>query len=464
MATGTTVFSRVTVVAPNTRIDVALPADVSVADLMPMLLEMSRERGADGGAHHGGWVLAQLGREQLDPGRTLASLGIVDGDLLQLRRGSDNPPPPLYDDVVDAISDSDPDSFRPWTDETSKRFGHITGSLALIGSAVALLLGGSFDGGGNLAPAIAGGVAAIFAVAIGAVIARVYGAVDTGVVIAAAGALPMAFVSGLYIVPGTPGRASLLLAFVMALVFATASLLLVGSGITVLISGVTLAALGTLAMLFAVLISGHPAEGIAAGTAAVSLMALSVLPRFTIQLAKLPLPQVPGSVEDLKEEQSLPDYEVIEQRAGLAHSYMTGMMIGAGVAAAIASIVAARSAGVSGPILCAVVAVVLMMRGRSYANGAQAAALLVCGMIAAGGLLAGWLWVSDVNGRLLWVFGTLLILGVAGLVLGVAIPKQRFSPITRRTVDLLEAALIAAVLPVALAVMDLYTTFRNLIS
>ncbi|MGH8573280.1 MAG: EsaB/YukD family protein, partial [Gammaproteobacteria bacterium] len=33
------VFSRVTVVAPHTRIDLALPADVAVANLLPMVLE-----------------------------------------------------------------------------------------------------------------------------------------------------------------------------------------------------------------------------------------------------------------------------------------------------------------------------------------------------------------------------------------------------------------------------------------
>ena len=60
MATGTTVFSRVTVVAPNTRIDLALPADVAVADLLPMLLEMAREASTDGGSRHGGWCLSLI--------------------------------------------------------------------------------------------------------------------------------------------------------------------------------------------------------------------------------------------------------------------------------------------------------------------------------------------------------------------------------------------------------------------
>jgi hypothetical protein len=51
---------------------------------------------------------------------------------------------------------------------------------------------------------------------------------------------------------------------------------------------------------------------------------------------------------------------------------------------------------------------------------------------------------------------------VAGFVLGVVFPKQRFSPVLRRTVDIIEAVLIAAVLPLALAVMNLYSTIRHL--
>src|SRR5919112_14097 len=80
-----TVFSRVTVVAPRTRIDLALPSDVAVANLLPMLLKMAGESTADGGSRHGGWCLAKLGGDVIDPERPLNSLGVVDGDLLQLR-------------------------------------------------------------------------------------------------------------------------------------------------------------------------------------------------------------------------------------------------------------------------------------------------------------------------------------------------------------------------------------------
>jgi type VII secretion integral membrane protein EccD len=463
VATGTTVFSRVTVVAPRTRIDVALPADVAVADLLPMLLDMAKEATPDGGVRHGGWCLAKLGDSPLDPGRTLASLGVVDGDLLQLRRRNENPPPPLYDDVVDAIAESNPDSFRPWTKETARRYGHIAGALALVAAAVALLLAGSLMGGSSLAVAITAGATAIAALAAGAVVARSYGAIDTGVLIAAAGALPMSFVSGVYIVPGAVDRPNLLLGSVLVLIFASAAIMLIGQGITVFVAAATAASLGAIAFLVATLIA-HPAQGIAAAAAAISLAALSVLPRVTIQLAKLPLPTVPGSAEDLKEDTGFPEYAVIERRTAIAHEYMTGMIIGSGLVAAVSAVIAASDGTVFGPILAVAVTLVLLLRGRAYANGAQAVALLACGMIAGAGVLIGWMVDASPSTRLLFVFGVLLLVGVGALVLGVIFPNQKFSPVLRRTVDVLEAVLIASVLPLALAVMDLYVVMRQLIA
>ena len=140
MATGTTVFSRVTVVAPRTRIDVALPADVAVADLLPMLLDMAKEATPDGGVRHGGWCLAKLGDSPLDPAARSRRSASSTASCSSCGARNENPPPPLYDDVVDAIAESDPDSFRPWTKETAQRFGHIAGALALIAAAVALFL------------------------------------------------------------------------------------------------------------------------------------------------------------------------------------------------------------------------------------------------------------------------------------------------------------------------------------
>ncbi|HEU0090220.1 MAG TPA: type VII secretion integral membrane protein EccD [Pseudonocardiaceae bacterium] len=459
-----------TVVAPRTRIDVALPSDVAVADLLPMVLRMAGESTPDGGSRHGGWCLAKLGGNAIEPGQTLASLGVVDGDLLQLRRRSENPPPPLFDDVVEAVAAAAPGSYRPWTERTARTLGMVAGGLALLAGAVALLLSGP-----GLSVAGLAGAGALAALAVGTVIARVYG--DTGIGVLVATASPvLGLVSGLYVVPsaGVPGTgglvtallalgaANLLLGCTLALVLATASIMLVGSGITPSVAIATAAALGALAGLTGTLVE-HPAAGIAAGTAAVALGTISILPRLTIPLARLPLPQVPGSAEELQEDTSFPDYAVIERRAGLAHELMTGMIIGSSGVAAIAAVWATGSAeNAFGPVLGAVVAAVLLLRARSYANSNQAIALLISGMAATAGLLGIWMMTASPLTRLVLVFCSLLVLAALALVLGVIVPRRRFSPVLRRSVDVAEAILIAAVLPLALGVMDLYNTFRAL--
>ncbi len=463
MATGTTVFSRVTVVAPRTRIDVALPADVAVADLLPMLLEMAKEVTPDGGARHGGWCVARLGEAPLEPSRTLASLGVVDGDLLQLRRRSENPPPPLYDDVVDAIAESSPDSYRPWTKDIAHRFGHVTAALALIAAAAAALLSGPIaDPNGNgLAAAIAAGIVAIIAVTVGATITRSYGTRQTGILVAAAGGMPMAFVSGLYVVPHGVHAANYLLACVFLLLVSVASIMVIGTGITVFVAGATAGLLGALTFAAGVFLSS-PSTGIAGVAAAISLGLLSVLPRLTIWMAKLPLPNVPGNAADLKEDSGFPDYQEIERRAGRAHEFMTGMIIGCGVTSAVGAVIAATDPAIWGVLEGAAIAAVLMLRGRTYANGSQAIALLATGILTAAGLLIGWLDEATPSDRLIMVFGSLVVLAVATLVIGIVFPEQRFSPVLRRTVDIIEIILIASVLPLALAVLNLYTTVRHL--
>jgi type VII secretion integral membrane protein EccD len=193
----------------------------------------------------------------------------------------------------------------------------------------------------------------------------------------------------------------------------------------------------------------------------VALAGLSVLPRLTIQLARLPLPNVPGSAEDLKEDTGFPDYRSIERRAGLAHEYMTGMIIGCGVATAVAAIITAGKADVWAVSMSIAATLVLLRRARTYANGSQAIALLATGMLSAGGIMIGWVTGADPDERLLWVFGSLVLIGASALVLGVIFPEQRFSPPLRRTVEIIEAICIAVVLPLALAVMNLYGVLRS---
>jgi type VII secretion integral membrane protein EccD len=173
------------------------------------------------------------------------------------------------------------------------------------------------------------------------------------------------------------------------------------------------------------------------------------------------MPRIPANAQDLQEDAGFPDYSAIEHRTGLAHRYLTGMIMGSGAVAAIGAILASAG-GALGIVLCMVVATVLLLRARSYANGSQAIALLASGMVAVAGLLAGLLATAGQPGVLLAGFAGLLVLAVLALVTGIALPRRRFSPVLRQSVDVIEAVLIAAVLPLALGVLDLYNTFRAL--
>jgi len=72
-------LSRVTIVAPATRVDLALPANVPLATLLPTLLRYAGEELPDDPAAQAGWVLTRLGGRVLDSGRTAAQLDVRDG-------------------------------------------------------------------------------------------------------------------------------------------------------------------------------------------------------------------------------------------------------------------------------------------------------------------------------------------------------------------------------------------------
>lgn len=449
-------FSRVTVVAPRTRIDVALPADVAVADLLPALLQMARETSPDGGARHGGWCLAKIGQAPLEGTRTLTGLGVLDGELLQLRKRSEASPAPLFDDVIDAVALSTPSSYRPWTERTARILGAVAAVLALAAATAALYLAGP-----GLLEAVVGGMTAVLLVTVAAVLSRVYQDPAAAVVLAA-GALPLAFVGGLFAVPDGPGRPNLLLACVVVVVVAAAAVGLLGAGVTTFSAAGSAGLLGAGAALVATLVA-HPAPGIGAGLAAAALVLLSAAPRLTILLARLPLPAVPTTTKELDEDDTaeFAEFVTIERQAALGHSYLTGMVVGFGGTAAIGGLLAAP-AGTMGLLLALTVAAVLMLRARTYANGVQAVALLLAGMATAGGVVVGWMVTADDQTRVLWIFGTGVVLAAVALVLGVVFPQRRFSPPLRRSVEIIEAVLIAAVLPLGLGVMDLYATMRGL--
>jgi WXG100 protein secretion system (Wss), protein YukD len=96
------VYCRLTVLAPRTRVTAALPADLPVAELVPMVLELAGEPVF--GLQPQPWRLFDVTGHPLPSGDCLRELGVLDGDRLRLAPDGPPPPRPVYDDPVEALA------------------------------------------------------------------------------------------------------------------------------------------------------------------------------------------------------------------------------------------------------------------------------------------------------------------------------------------------------------------------
>ena len=101
----TTGLARVTISAPQRRVDVALPEQVPLAELLPEVLRHAGEGLADDGERHGGWVLRRTDGAVLATAQALLPQGVRDGEVLHLVPARAQWPELEYDDVVEAIAD-----------------------------------------------------------------------------------------------------------------------------------------------------------------------------------------------------------------------------------------------------------------------------------------------------------------------------------------------------------------------
>ena len=125
---------RLTVVAPTGSAEGAVPADVTVIDLLPTLLAHASGGLADAGLEHDGWVVQRLGEPPLDEDRTPAALGLKDGETVYLRARSAELPTLDFDDLIDGVSTGMRDRADRWRPVLTRR-------LCLGATAAALVLG-----------------------------------------------------------------------------------------------------------------------------------------------------------------------------------------------------------------------------------------------------------------------------------------------------------------------------------
>jgi type VII secretion integral membrane protein EccD len=431
-------------------------------------------------AHPAAWCLAAVAGAELPPQATLAELGILDGDLLRLRRRAEAPPPPVFDDPVDAVAEvvpaldgapglwgrngepgaALPFAVRPWGDRCRRLAGLAAGGLGMLLAAVLLA---AARGTGSAPDPVAGVIAGL--AAIGALAAAAHAArIDEPVaVLAAGGALPLAAACGFAALPGTPGAGHVLLAAALATAAGAAALAMLRTPAPVLVAAVPATALTALAAMLAAFHLGS-AAGLAAGASAAAVAMLPLLSKVSIRLAGLPAPVVPTTSEEMlaaDAQWQLDTGENIRYRSELAHVYLGGLMIGASSVAAVGAVLAAATGGAGGALFASVVVAVLLLRSRAYATALASGAPMVAGLATAAALVAGMATAGP---------GTPLLAGgvVALVAASVAVAlvwtggDREPSPVARKAVDVVEALLVVATFPLALWVLDLYRTVQGL--
>jgi type VII secretion integral membrane protein EccD len=456
--TTSTGLSRVTLVAPRTRIDLALPTDVPLADMLPTLLRYAGDGLADDPAARNGWALTRLGGALLDNSRTPAQLDVRDGELLYLRPRDADEPVLVFDDVVDAVATATQERARRWQPATTRAFGLSLGLAALLAGAVVVLLAGP----PHAAPGVVGLGVAVALLITAMVLSRAIGDSRSAVASALVSAT-YAGVGGLLIFGGDRTLLDLsaphaLIGATAVLLFTTAAAVAVGErGEVFLTAGAVAVALlaGTVISLF----TGAGPAGAAAVIVTVTFGAVPATPMLAYRFARLPVPSVPSGPEDLKRDTETVDGGRVLALSDRADAFLASMLTALAVVGAAGALLAA-TAGPPGLAMAAVLGVLLMSRARWFIGRAHRMPLLVGGAVAMGAAAAGAFAATDTLVRLAVVLGALVLIAVVSIGYGMAGPGRKVSPMWGRTLDIAEVILILSLVPLAIWVSGLYGWIR----
>lgn len=448
-AAASTGLAKVTVSAPQRRLDVALPEHAPLAELLPELLRQAGVGLADEGQAHGGWLLRRLDGVALRGGTGLAAQGVRDGDVLYLVPARGPWPELDYDDVVDAIAAGARRYGRAWDPAATRAAGLSIAGLALLLGAVALVrlpVGGALPGAVGLAVALLLVVAAAAA-------SRAFADALSGAVLAAF-ALPYALVGGVRLVGpwtlhGGPALAPRLLVGAVAVVLAaTTAIVLVGHGLRIFVAAATAGLLGAFAALLGYRVTSG---GAAAIVLCILLIGAAGVPVLAIRFGNLPMPVLVG------DQPERPDRAKVYAAVVRTDEILTGLLSGLAVASAGCALVLAGSGGIAGTLLVAVASVGLLVRSRLFVTVRQRLPLLAAGT---GGLAALAVRGPDRPEVLAALLAGALVAAVAGM----RYHGRRPGPYLGRAADLLDALCVVSVLPIAVDVLGLYGRVRGLIS
>lgn len=419
--------------AHSTAVDLALPRHAEVGLLLPDIVDLVAGDEEPGTASRG-WRLDRLCGERCDESMTLHECGVSDGDVMVLSPVGAPAPGPLYEDPFRTVSEAGA------TTEVDRPISARLWSYAAMLTVITLGYSGARGG----APLVAAGVALIGAVLCLIVAWRQHAARSTLHCMA----VGFVGVAGFLAVPGggVPGVTLAAAAGCAASLW----LLRAASGNTWLLTAAATAsaAVGAMSAMSLVTSADLVASGAALGVLA--LGALGAAGRITMAISGF-RPAFHGD--------GIAAEPVSRAAAVNGRAVFAGLVTGSASATALAAGVIAvgclgSNSWLPGCALAAVLAALLLLRTRFYADERCRAALGWCSLIGGAAVVA----LATVSAPRYAGPAVVLIVALAGWW---AAGDRNAASWTRGS-DVAEYVLLAAVLPLACWAADVYGLVRSL--
>ncbi|EYT65476.1 hypothetical protein H483_0101505 [Dietzia sp. UCD-THP] len=491
---------RVSIVCRTTRVDLSLPAHLELVAVIPEIVDLVRDRiraaagpashvdvdSEMGGCANGSWQLSRLAGGPLAISETLAQQRVHDGEILVLDHRPVPTPAPLFDDVLQGLTDPDVARSRIWGRRDAVATATSTVAVAALAAATALVTQW-WHTGGVLTPLVA---ALLAAVGLATVLAlrrfdvpgsahAVAAAATIGFTVIAAGTIGAAPVGAGSVVGGltagavvagvlrctifrpAPGRSYGLAAGYLALALLTS----VGA-ISAMVTAYTTV----------------PVHAVGAGVVLVGLLILTAAPGVSVAAARIPIPPVPapgedievgdlghvgrdvdaGHPDDLRRHGPLPTPATLRHRFLTSRSWLTGLLSAGGTACTAGALIALTGTGASpgwSAPLALVVIVMLILRGLGYSDRVHTSVLLGSALALAGGVLIGAAFTH--TSPITVVVPAAAALAAAVAITVAALPQVELSPAALRAVGTIEVIVICVMVPLAVGAMDVFSTVRQ---
>ncbi|WP_229071639.1 type VII secretion integral membrane protein EccD [Actinoplanes sp. DH11] len=459
---GSPSLARVTIAAPERRMDIALPDNMLVAELLPHLVRHAEGALGETSERNGGWVLRRATGTALEPQRNLSAQGVRDGELLHLKPAQEDWPELAYDDVVEVIASGSRRDGRSWGPAETRRCGLAITAVASAAGLAGLAITGP---GWQLAGIVALCLALVLTIG-GILLSRAFGDAGAGGVIAA-GALPYAFAGGAWLL--TPDDAGVLGLGAPGLLLGSAALLVLSvvghtgvAGLTRLfVAGIAAALTGLLAALL--VISGITGPGAAAVALTTVIGLLPGYPVIASWAGRVPFPELPNRAEEILQDKPMPRRSDVFAAVVRAGEVLTGLLLSTAVCGVIAvGYLTLERPDISGVLLIVAAVAAMLLRARLLPVPRQRVPLLVAGLTSTATLAIGSAYHADGTAAGLYLLAGAVATAVVALTAALVFSRKAPSPYLGRAADWFDVLAIMALIPLACAVIGIFGTIRGL--